>query len=115
MKASESSRWKATTIGSQRRLGEFLDFFGEMKSKILEDLFDDPHSELCGTNCTGTNSVKIKLSSDIPQLLPIMGKRVKIYYKGIQRLCQNSFDPHPKQVCQSEEFKWLDYFLKFRT
>ena len=72
-------------------LTEFLEFFGEIKSEIVEDTFADglspPGSENCGTNRTGTYSVSIKLNRKIPQLLPIMGKRVRIYYPGIQKLC----------------------------
>ena len=99
-------------------LVEFLEFFGELKSEILEDLFDDggvPDSESFGTNRTGRYSVKIKLNKDIPQLLPIMGKRIKIHYKGIQRLCPNCFGPHPKQVCRSPKVQWLDYASKFKS
>ena len=99
-------------------LVEFLEFFGELKSEILEDLFDDggvPDSESFGTNRTGRYSVKIKLNKDIPQLLPIMGKRIKIHYKGIQRLCPNCFGPHPKQVCCSPKVQWLYYASKFKS
>ena len=67
----------------EKVLVEFLEFFGEIKSEILEDTFQDgltpPGSENCGTDRTGTYSVNIKLYRKIPQLLPIMGKRVRIY------------------------------------
>ena len=88
-----------------------------IKSEIVEDTFADgltpPGSENCGTNRTGTYSVSIKLNRKIPQLLPIMGKRVRIYYPGIQKLCPNCFGPHPKHVCQSKRVQWRNYVSKF--
>jgi hypothetical protein len=62
----------------------------------------------------GRYSVKIILTKDIPQLLPVKGKRVKLYYKGIQTLCPNCFGPHLKQMCQSERIKWLDDLTKIK-
>ena len=102
----------------EKVLVEFLEFFGEIKSEILEDTFQDgltpPGSENCGTNRTGTYSVNIKLYRKIPQLLPIMGKRVRIYYPGIQKLCPNCFGPHPKRTCHSKRIQWKHYVQQFK-
>ena len=95
---------------------QFLSDFGEIQSEVLEDLFEDgicPASASGGLNRTGIYSVKIKLSRDIPQILPILGKRIKIHYKGIQKLCLNCFGPHPKRVCQSKKTEWKEYITKF--
>ena len=57
---------------------QFLSSYGEIMSEILEDLFEDgicPESTSGGLNRTGIYSVKIKLKRDIPQILPIMGKK----------------------------------------
>ena len=82
----------------------------------MEDLFDDGgvlDSEIHGTNRSGIYSVKIKLAKDIPQLLPIMGRRIKIQYKGVRRMCTNCFGQHPKQACRSQKLHWLDYTANF--
>jgi hypothetical protein len=54
----------------EKALVEFLEFFGELRSKIVEDTFIDglspPGTENCGTNRTGTYSVNIKLYRKIP-------------------------------------------------
>ncbi len=101
----------------EKALVEFLEFFGELRSEIVEDTFVDglspPGTENCGTNRTGTYSVNIKLYRKIPQLLPIMGKRVRIYYPGIQKLCPNCYGPHPKRTCHSKRIQWKNYVRKF--
>ncbi len=91
-------------------LFEFLSYFGEINSDIVEVLFYDgvAHSDESSTNRTGTYMVKIRLSKDIPQLLPILGKRIKIYFPGIQRLCSNCFGQHPKSACKSKRVVWTD-------
>ena len=96
-------------------LRDFLSFFGKQKSEIVEDVFEDGVNVEgdAGTNRTGTYSVTIKLDKKIPQLLPIMGKRVKVYYPGIQKLCPNCFGPHPKHVCQSKKVQWRTYVSNF--
>ena len=95
---------------------EFISLYGEIKSAITEDLFEDgsnPDTETDGTNRTGTYSVKVKLARPIPQLLPILGRRIKIYYPGIQKLCTNCFGNHPKRVCHSRKVLWPDYVKSF--
>ena len=44
-----------------------------------------------GEDRTGNYCVKVKLGKDIPQLLPMWGRRVKIFYVGIQKLCSLYF------------------------
>jgi hypothetical protein len=56
--------------------------------------------------------VKIKLRRDVPQIFKKKRKRIKIYYKGIQKLCPNCFGPHPKQACHSNKVDWRGYVEK---
>jgi hypothetical protein len=82
----------------ETRLVYFLAFVGKICSLNIEDTFENgisPNGNV-GTNRTGTYSVKIQLMRNIPQLHSIMGKRVKIYFPGIQKLCPNCYGPHPK-------------------
>ena len=100
----------------EETLVEFLSFFGTIVSEIMEDTFDDGivTENSGGNNRTGIYSVTIRLGRDIPQILPIMGRRIKIHYRGIQKLCPNCFGPHPKQVCHSERIQWNDYVANFK-
>jgi len=63
---------------------------------------------------TGNLTVKMQLDHPIPQLLPMAGKRVKIYYKGIQKLCTNCLQPgHQKLRCPNARKNWLSYVDHF--
>ena len=97
-------------------LMEYLSHFGQVVSEILEEVFEVDHGhEECddGTNRTGDYTVKIKLTKDLPQIAPLMGKRVKFFYKGIQKLCTKCFGHHNKQVCNSRKLPWIGYVAKF--
>ena len=74
----------------------------------------DPGNTENGSNRTGSYAVKVKLTKKIPNLIPIMGKRVKISYQGIQRLCTNCFGNHAKQNCQSKKVMWHQYVARFK-
>jgi hypothetical protein len=100
----------------EESLVEFLSFYGTILSEIMEDTFDDGlvTASSGGNNRTGVYSVTIKLRRDIPQFLPIMGRRIKIHYRGVQKLCPNCFGPHPKQACHSTKKLWKEYVNEFK-
>jgi hypothetical protein len=96
---------------------EYLSNFGEIVSDIKEALFEagsNPNAAEDGTNRTGNYNMKIMLNQDIPQLLPILGKRIKVQYPGIQRMCTNCFGNHQKSRCQSRKLTWDDYISRFK-
>ena len=69
----------------KQALVDFQGHYGDLVSNIVEELFDDgsdgdPVTE--GTNHTGTYVFKVKLNRDIPELVPISGKRIWISYPG---------------------------------
>ena len=56
------------------------------------------------------------LEHKIPQLLPMNGRRVKIYHKGIDKLCTNCFEKHRKSDCKAQQKKvWIEYVKDFMT
>ena len=61
----------------------------------------------------GTFSIKMRLNRDIPQLLPMWGKCVRVYHRGVQKLCSNSFGTHARRNCRSEKVAWTRYVLNF--
>ena len=98
-------------------LVEFLSFYGVLVEDLTEELFDDggsPDNELAGTNRTGNYIARIKLRCDIPEWVPIRGKRIKIIYPGIRRLCTGCFGQHPKKACQSKKVTWAEYVASFK-
>ena len=91
---------------------EWLSLYGEILTDLVEDVFEDSEDSE-GENTTGIYSVKMKLHSNIPQFLPIDGRRIKIYYRNINKLCTNCFGAHNKRNCKEEKVKWIDYVDKF--
>ena len=42
------------------------------------------------------------------------GRRIKIYHKGIIKLCKNCFGKHQKSECKmKEKVEWLNYVKNF--
>ena len=46
---------------------------------------------------------------DLPQFLPMFGKRICLYYRGIEKKCSNCFGPHARRVCNREKVTWIQY------
>ena len=90
----------------------WLELYGSVESELVENCFNDA-DDLEGTNRTGSYSVKMKLNCEIPQMLPMAGRRVKMYYRGIQKLCTNCFGHHNRRGCQSRRVPWIDYVKNF--
>ena len=91
----------------------WLSLYGKIESEIVEDEFVD-QKETGGNNRTGNYSVLMTLDSEIPQLLPVDGRRIKIYHRGITKLCTKCFGKHRKSECKTErKFEWLDYVENF--
>ena len=74
----------------EKRILDWLDYFGEQAGQLSEDIHpnSDSDADLIGN---GTFSIKMRLKRDIPQLLPMWGKRIRIYHRGVQKLCSNCF------------------------
>jgi hypothetical protein len=89
----------------------FLSCYGEVVSDVLEVVFNDNLTG--GGNRTGSYSVTVKLHCQLPQLAPIMGKKVSFNYRGVQKLCHKCFGPHPKKTCQSSKKLWMEYVDHF--
>ena len=97
---------------SGEMLLEWLGLYGEVLSELVEDVFEDSEDSE-GENTTGIYSVKMRLNCNIPQLLPIGGRRIKIYYRNINKLCTSCFWHHSRRDCKEEKVKWIDYVSNF--
>ena len=89
-----------------------LSHWGELTSEIQEERFQDPHDPE-GANRTGNYSVQMKMTSPVPEWLPIHGKRIKICYKNVKWLCKICYGPHNKKDCDAEKLTWTEYVDKF--
>ena len=94
---------------------EWLSYFGEVKSEITEDTHggsDDSADDLPPVG-NGIYSVRMKLKRDMPQFVPMYGKRVRLYYRGIVKRCTNCFQPHQRSQCKNEKVMWAEYVRGF--
>lgn len=97
----------------KEQIVEWLSYFGEVKSEVTEDTVPDPDSEDDMEYGNGIYSVKMKIGRDLPQFMPMFGKRVRLYYRGIIKRCTNCFDPHQRKFCKNEKVLWAEYVRGF--
>ena len=100
---------------------KWLLMFGNIMSEITEDVekVDISSDEDEGDNfmqdselsfATGIYSVKMLLHRKIPQFLPIGGKKIKIYHRGIDKLCSKCYQAgHNRIQCPNDRREWLSY------
>ena len=101
---------------SKQNLLDVLENYGEVQTDIVEKLFEDgmdADQAVNGVNRTGIYLVRIKLIRDLPNMVPISGRRVRFFYPGIQILCTKCYGKHPKMACQSQKKTWLEYKTQF--
>ena len=96
----------------EKRILDWLNYFGEQAGELSEDIHPNSDSDADPIG-SGTFSIKMRLRKDIPQLLPMWGKRIRIYHRGVQKLCSNCFGTHLRRNCRSEKIRWTRYVLNF--
>ena len=95
-----------------REIDPWLAEYAEVQSELNEDVFENSEDSE-GENATRTYSIIIKLNLPIPHFLPIDGRRVKVHYRAMRKLCTNCFYQHLKINCKNEKVKWIDYVKWF--
>jgi len=90
-------------------IGEWLELYGFIQGsiRINSDEVDGIEED--------DIEVDVLMTKLIPEILPIKGQRIKLYYPGIKTLCLKCFKSgHPKWECtQTFKTNWLEYVLKF--
>ena len=94
------------------KMMSWLELYGTRAGEISEDIHPDSDSDSSPIG-SGTYSVKMKLTKDIPQLIPMFGKRIRVYYRGVQKLCTNCFGAHSRLHCRNDKVRWITYVLNF--
>ena len=93
---------------------KWLEQYGEAQSYLSEDIHVDSDSEADKVG-NGTYSVKMKLKKDIPQFLPMHGKKIRIYYRNMTKLCTNCFGQHQRRQCRNQKVPWVTYVRDFMS
>lgn len=91
---------------------EWMDLYGERAGELTEDVCPNLDSDT-DPICMGTYSIKMRLRKNIPQLIPMWGKRIRVYHRGVQKLCNNCYGPHPRRNFKSEKVPWTRQVLNF--
>jgi hypothetical protein len=102
---AESSVKELTIIGINYKEKQILDWVVEYSLSILDmaevalvvggDSGDDNKCPLAKR--MGTYMVKVNLASQIPNVLPIQGKYIRISYPGIEIQCKDFYAYHKKR------------------
>jgi hypothetical protein len=96
----------------------WLQMYGNPVSELTEDKERDSSDSDDNEYHNGIYSIKMDLHTKPPQLLPISGKKIKIYYKGIAKRCVKCLETgHFKKDCTSARKDWMEYVsdLMFET
>ena len=120
----ESSEVKEIRIeGANYELKEeqirvWLNYYGDVKSEIQEEaavLYDKETGKGIVVGI-GVYLVSVKLNRLIPDLLPIQGKKIRMWYSGVKKQCRVCFSHHENEDqsgCQDRDFK--DYVKDFKN
>ena len=92
---------------------EWLSLYGEVFGSIAENMHNDENNIHAKPTGNGTYSAKMRLDAQIPQFLPMYGKKVRVDHKGQQILCTNCYGKHPRKACRSERMEWMSYVVHF--
>ena len=124
------TRWiKLEGVGfdfAQENLEQWLRKFGTLLSeferdilKFHDDVFESDEDSSHPKEkvlVTGKLSIKMEINEPIPQFLPASGQRIKVYYRGIEKLCQNCYSGgHIKSTCTNKRVSWIEYVDIFKV
>ena len=101
----------------ESEITDWLTLFGEILSEITEEIYedlDDPTSLKLPPVGNGNYLVTMKLKKDLPNWLPIYGRRVCIEYKGNRKQCNWCYGPHLRKFCKNEKMTLDEYATRFR-
>ena len=97
----ENCQW---AFGEEKVLA-WLSNFGKPLTPLEEETYSfrsDDKDECKDPVGTGNLSTKMTIEKEIPQFLPMMGRKVRVYYRGISKLCINCYQPGDiKKKCQN--------------
>ena len=93
----------------------WLKNYGTVESRIEEEAIvvkDDRGGEDVVVG-TGTYLVQMKINKLIPNILPIQGKKIKVWYQSVKKQCRDCFSYHKReQKCNKKSF--AEYLQSFK-
>jgi hypothetical protein len=59
--------------------------------------------------------VELTIEDHLPEWIPMFGRKVRIYYHGMRKQCNNCYDlDHLKKDCTAPRLNWMGYVEKLR-
>ena len=98
---------------NQEQMVEWMKLYGQPLSLLGEDMYPDSEDSEAGPLGNGTYSIKMKLERDIPQFLPMHGRKIRVYFKNMTKLCSNCYGCHTRRQCTNEKVPWITYVRDF--
>ena len=95
----------------------WLGLFGDIVSEITEEIYGDQNEPDCkGLPQVGNGNylVRMRLSKDLPNFMPIYGRRVCLEYRGVKKQCNWCLGFHLRKNCRFEKMGMLEFSEKFR-
>ena len=70
---------------TEEQIVAWMEMFGKKAGELTEDVHPmPPNSDLkADVLCASTYSIKMRLRTDMSQIIPMCGKRIPVYHKGI--------------------------------
>ena len=103
----------------EEEIVEWMEGFGKVVVPLAEEVLDlgecvDEDDEDEDDLGTGNYWITMELERPIPQFIPMCGKKIEIYYRGMRQVCVNCYMPgHKKRDCVVEKREWMDYVSGF--
>ena len=96
----------------EEEMREWLSMYGEVFGTIAENTHKDEKLNAKPTG-SGTYSAKMRVDRQIPQFLPMYGKKVRVDHRGQENMCTNCYGRHHRKMCRSDRVEWMSYVVQF--
>ena len=106
-------------LGCEYKLleSEILDWLG-LFGDVITEISEEPYGETDDTTLppvgNGNYLVTIRLKKDLPNYLPIYGRKICLEYKGVRKQCNACFGFHLRKFCKYERMGMEEFTDKFR-
>jgi hypothetical protein len=88
---------------SDAQLTRWLECFGKVEGRF------NYHLDKAGLK-TDNIEVELKLSAHIPEFIPMYGRKIRVFYNGMQRQCNNCLGlGHFKADCKDNKRDWFSF------
>ena len=101
----------------EEEIEKWMESYGKVLVPITEETHDmqdsDPDLDEDPIG-TGNYWLTMRLDKPIPQFIPMLGRKIEIYYRGMKQVCVNCYEAgHKKNDCKNQRREWVNYVAEF--